>query len=228
MQGPFPSDTRAAGRSPSGAAGIGVPTHDETGLSRRDLDPDPFRQLRIWLEEASRAGVPFPEAMALATADRTGRPSVRHVLMKGLDARGVLFFTNLSSRKARDLAENPHAAAVFLWRQLDRQVSLSGRVEPASREETEAYFRTRPRKAQLGAWASRQSEPVGSRTELEAAFRAADERFAGQDVPLPPHWGGFRIVPDAFEFWKGREHRLHDRFRYTRTADGWSLERLYP
>ncbi len=205
-----------------------VPTHDEAGLARRDLDPDPVRQLERWLEDAARAGVPFREAMALATADAQGRPSVRHVLMKGLDARGVLFFTNLGSRKARDLAENPRAAAVFLWRELDRQVSLAGPVEPASREEAEAYFRTRPREARLGAWASRQSEPVGSRAELEAAYRAAEERFPGEEIPLPPHWGGFRIVPDTFEFWKGREHRLHDRFRYTRTEDGWRLERLYP
>lgn len=200
----------------------------ELGLSRRDLDPDPVRQLRAWLEDAARAGVPFPEAMALATADRAGRPSVRHVLMKGLGERGVLFFTNLGSGKARDLADNPRAAAVFLWRELDRQASLAGPVEPVTREEAEAYFRTRPREARLGAWASRQSEPAGSRAELDAAFRAAAERFAGQDVPLPPHWGGFRIVPETFEFWKGREHRLHDRFRYTRTADGWALERLYP
>jgi pyridoxamine 5'-phosphate oxidase len=203
-------------------------THDEAGLARRDLDPDPVRQLRAWLEDASRAGVPFPEAMALATADGAGRPSVRHVLMKGLDERGVLFFTNLGSRKARDLAENPRAAAVFLWRELDRQVSVAGPVEPASREEAEAYFRTRPREARIATWASRQSEPVSSRAELDAAFRAADERFPGDDVPLPPHWGGFRIMPETFEFWKGREHRLHDRFRYTRTADGWTLERLYP
>ncbi len=204
------------------------PRHAEEPLTERDLHPDPVVQLRRWLADAERAGVAFPEAMALATADRAGRPSVRHVLMKGLDERGVLFFTNLRSRKARELAENPRAAAVFLWRELDRQVSLAGPVVPAPRDEAEAYFRTRPREARLGAWASRQSEPVGSREELEAAYRAAAERFPGQDVPLPPHWGGFRIVPETFEFWKGREHRLHDRFRYSRTDDGWRLERLYP
>ncbi len=204
------------------------PRHAEEPLTERDLHPDPVVQLRRWLADAERASVPFPEAMALATADRAGRPSVRHVLMKGLDERGVLFFTNLGSRKARELAENPRAAAVFLWRELDRQVSLAGPVVPAPREEAEAYFRTRPREARLGAWASRQSEPVGSREELEAAYRAAAERFPGQDVPLPPHWGGFRIVPETFEFWKGREHRLHDRFRYSRRDDGWLLERLYP
>lgn len=213
---------------PGGGAAVSVPPHDEVGLSERDLDPDPIRQLGRWLAEAERAGVAFPEAMALATADARGRPSVRHVLMKGLDERGVLFFTNLGSRKGRDLAENPWAAAVFLWRELDRQVSLAGPVEPATREEAEAYFRTRPREARLGAWASRQSEPVRSRAELEAAYRAAAERFPGEDVPLPPHWGGFRIVPEVFEFWKGREHRLHDRFRYTREHDGWRLVRLYP
>ena len=167
--------------------------------------------------------------MALATASADGRPSVRLVLCKGADERGFVFYTNYDSRKGSDLTENPHAAAVFLWRELDRQVSVRGSVERTSADESEAYFATRPREARLGAWASMQSRPVGSREELDVRYREFDERFAGEDVPLPPHWGGFLIRPEVFEFWKGRLHRLHDRFRYTRAASGaWSIERLYP
>jgi pyridoxamine 5'-phosphate oxidase len=206
-----------------------VSDRDDGVLRRADLDPDPFAQLGAWLAEAEAAGIAFPEAMALATVDAEGRPAVRHVLMKGLDERGLVFFTNLGSRKGRHLAGNPHAAAVFLWKELDRQVTVSGAVERASTEEAEAYFRTRPRAARIGAWASRQSTPVGSRAELDAAFAEADARFPGEDVPLPPHWGGYRIVPDTFEFWKGRRHRLHDRLRYSRGPDGaWTIERLFP
>jgi len=204
-------------------------TPSDEALTERDLSPEPVVQLRAWLEEAERAGIAFPEAMALATADADGRPAVRHVLMKGLDERGLTFFTNRSSRKGRHLAENPHAAAVFLWREIDRQASVTGRVAPIPDTESETYFLTRPREARLGAWASRQSAPVGSRDELDAAFRATAERFGEGDIPLPPHWGGYRLVPDAFEFWKGREHRLHDRFRYSRAeGGGWRIERLYP
>lgn len=203
-------------------------THADEALTERELHPDPVVQLRSWLDDAERAGVAFPEAMALATADATGFPAVRHVLLKGLDEHGLTFFTNRQSRKGRHLAENPHAAVTFLWRELDRQVGVTGTVAPISEEESLAYFRTRPREARLGAWASRQSEPVGSREELDAAFRAAGDRFPGEDVPLPPYWGGYRLVPGTFEFWKGRTHRLHDRFRYTPQAGGWRIERLYP
>jgi pyridoxamine 5'-phosphate oxidase len=197
-------------------------------LSERDLLPDPIEQLRRWVDAAREAGVALPEAMALATADADGRPSVRHVLMRGLDRRGIVFFTNYGSRKALELAANPHAAVVFLWRELDRQVSARGRVERTSLEESEAYFRTRPREARIGAWASVQSAPVASREEVDERYRAFAQRYPGDDVPLPPHWGGFRLVPESFEFWKGRAHRLHDRFRYGRNAGGWSIERLYP
>jgi pyridoxamine 5'-phosphate oxidase len=199
------------------------------GLFERDLDADPFIQFRAWLADAEAAGIEFPEAMALATADAQGRPAVRHVLLKGLDERGFTFFTNLESRKGRHLEENPSAAVSFLWRELDRQVCAAGTVEPVSREEAEAYFRTRPREARLGAWASMQSRPVGSREELDRAFAEAAERYPGEEVPLPPHWGGYRLAPTWIEFWKGREHRLHDRFRYTRrSGSGWVMERLYP
>lgn len=201
----------------------------DAGLSERDLADDPVVQFRSWLAEARATGIDFPEAMALATSDAHGRPAVRHVLLKTVDERGFTFFTNLESRKGRHLAENPSASVAFLWKELDRQVCVDGTVEPVSRAEAEAYFRTRPREARLGAWASRQSRPVGSREELDRAFAEAAARFREDHVPLPPHWGGFRLSPDAVEFWKGREHRLHDRFRYTRRPDGgWTRQRLYP
>jgi pyridoxamine 5'-phosphate oxidase len=203
--------------------------HGEEALRRADLATDPFEQFRAWLADAEAAGIAFPEAMALATADARARPAVRHVLLKALDDRGLVFFTNLDSRKGRHLAENPVASAVFLWRELDRQVTVSGPVEPTTPAEADAYFRSRPREARIGAWASRQSAPVGSRADLDAAFADADRRFPGEEVPRPPHWGGFRLLPDAFEFWKGRRFRLHDRFRYERqTAGSWRLERLNP
>lgn len=202
--------------------------HGDEPLAEGDLDPDPVAQLRGWLADAERAGIELPEAMALATADATGRPAVRHVLLRGLDERGLTFFTNRESRKGRHLAQNPHAAVVFLWRELHRQATATGTVAPIGDEESLAYFRTRPREARLGAWASRQSAPAGSREELDAAFRTMAERFPGEEVPLPPNWGGYRLAPEEFEFWKGRRHRLHDRFRYVRAVGGWRIERLYP
>jgi pyridoxamine 5'-phosphate oxidase len=205
-----------------------VPGHPGPGLTERDLGPDPVARLGIWLDEAATAGVAFPEAAALATADARGVPTVRHVLVKGIDERGLTFFTNHESRKGRHLAENPHAALAFLWRELDRQVSVTGVVARIRDAESEAYFRTRPREARIGAWTSKQSRPVGSREELEAAYLQMQARFPDDDIPLPPHWGGYRLVADAVEFWKGREHRLHDRLRYTRAAEGWSVERLWP
>jgi pyridoxamine 5'-phosphate oxidase len=198
-------------------------------LSERDLDPDPIALFGRWLDEARAAGIALPEAFALATADTSGQPSVRHVLLRGLDERGFVFFTNYDSRKGRDLAENPRAALAFYWRELERQVCVRGTVERTGREESEAYFGTRPREARLGAWASRQSEVVGSREELDAQYREMEERFREGEVPLPSHWGGYRVTPEAVEFWKGREHRLHDRFRYTRRSDAsWTIERLFP
>jgi pyridoxamine 5'-phosphate oxidase len=200
----------------------------EEPLAEDDLDPDPVAQLRSWLADAERAGIELHDAMALATADANGRPAVRHVLLKDLDGRGLTFYTNRLSRKGRHLAENPHAAVVFLWRELHRQASALGTVALVVDEESFAYFRTRPREARLGAWASRQSARAGSREELDAAYRRVGERFPDDDVPLPPNWGGYRLVPEEFEFWKGRKHRLHDRFRYVRADRGWRIERLYP
>jgi pyridoxamine 5'-phosphate oxidase len=204
-----------------------VPSAHGGGLSERDVGRDPVVLLVAWLDEARAAGVRFPEAAALATADADGSPAVRHVLVKGIEERGLTFYTNAESRKGRHLAGNPKAALAFLWRELDRQVCVTGVAAPVSRTETEAYFRTRPREARIGAWASRQSRVVGSREELDAAYRDALSRFP-DDVPLPDHWSGYRLVPDAVEFWKGREHRLHDRLRFTRDRAGWRLERLWP
>jgi len=204
------------------------PAHGAGGLSEADLGPDPITRLVAWLDEARNAGVRFPEAAALATADPDGTPVVRHVLVKVVDERGLTFFTNRESRKGRQLAENPNAGLAFYWRELDRQVCVTGRASLVDDAESEAYFRTRPREARIGAWASRQSRPVSSRGELEAAFAEIEARFPGEDVPLPPHWGGYRIEPETIEFWKGREHRLHDRFRFTRDGAAWRLQRLWP
>jgi pyridoxamine 5'-phosphate oxidase len=201
--------------------------HDDHPLERDDLLDDPLAQFRRWLGDAERAGVPLPNAMALATADAHGRPSVRHGLLLGGDEHGFQFFTNRHSRKGRQLAENPRAALVFLWKQLDRQVEVEGPVTELSDGESDAYFAARPRDAQLGAWASAQSEPIVGRGELEARLAEVAERFPDA-VPRPPHWGGYALRPDAIEFWQGRRHRLHDRFRYTADADRWRVERLAP
>jgi pyridoxamine 5'-phosphate oxidase len=204
--------------------------HPDRTLERDELLPDPVDQFLAWLNDAEEEGVSMPNAMALATADADGRPSVRHVLLRGADRAGFVFFTNRESRKGRDLAANPHAAAVFLWKALDRQVTLDGSVERVSDEESDTYFASRPRDAQIGAWASDQSRPITGRDALDRRVAEADERF-GDVVPRPPHWGGYRIVPDTVEFWQGRAFRLHDRFRYARDASepsGWRIERLAP
>ncbi len=198
------------------------------GLSEGDLADDPVEQLRHWLDQAQDA---YPEeftSMTLATADRGGRPSARVVLLKGLDERGLVFYTNYDSRKGRDLAENPRAALVFYWPALDRQVRIEGTVEKASREESESYFLSRPLGSRLGAWASPQSRPIAGRGELEQRLREAEERF-GEEVPLPEAWGGYRVRPETVEFWQGRPSRLHDRLRYSLRPDGgWKVERLAP
>jgi pyridoxamine 5'-phosphate oxidase len=191
-----------------------------------DLDPDPLRQFARWFEDAAGA-VDVPEATALATAAPDGRPSVRMVLMKGADERGFAFFTNYESRKGRELAQNPHAALLFYWRPLGRQVRVEGAVQRVDAAESEAYFRTRPLGSRLAAWASPQSRPLADRAELERLYAAAVERF-GDDVPLPSPWGGFRLVPDVYEFWQHGDDRLHDRVRYEREATGWSKVRLAP
>lgn len=198
-------------------------------LEPEDLDPDPIRQLAAWLDQAAGTTLRLPGAMALATADPNGSPSVRVLLLRGLDARGLVFYTNHHSRKGRDLAANPRAAASLYWEPLDRQVRASGRVERLDPTEAGAYFATRERGSQLAAWASRQSEPVESRSALEDAWMEADRRFAGRAIDLPPWWGGYRLVPDAMEFWQSAPHRLHDRIAYQRLTDGtWRRRRLQP
>jgi pyridoxamine 5'-phosphate oxidase len=192
-------------------------------LDERDLLPDPLAQFEAWFAEAP--GV--REAMALATADPSGAPSARMVLLKGFDANGFVFHTNYGSRKGRELEANPQAALLFHWRELGLQARIEGTVERTSREDSEAYYQTRPPGARLSAWASPQSRPVTDRAELEARVADARARF-GDDPPLPDDWGGFRVVPRAYEFWVHDDDRLHDRFRYERDGDGWRIQRLGP
>lgn len=196
-------------------------------MDENDLAEEPIAQLEAWLAEA-REVVPQPDLMALATADAGGRPSARMVLLRGADVRGVTFFTNRDSRKGRELRENPRAAAVVHWWELGRQVRVEGPVEELSEAGSRAYWATRPRGSQIAAWASRQSEPLSGRDELDARVVEAEARFAGGDVPLPPFWGGYRIVPESIELWQHRDSRLHDRVRYERTAACWVRKRLAP
>jgi pyridoxamine 5'-phosphate oxidase len=198
------------------------------GLAEADVDADPFAQVRRWLHEALDAGVVEPNAMTLATADASGVPSARTVLLKGLDDRGFVFFTSYESRKGRELAENPRAAIVLPWLALERQICVTGSVERVSREETADYFRQRPRMSQLGAWTSPQSQVIASRSELDVRLAEVTARFEGLDVTPPDTWGGYRLVPDAIELWQGRTSRLHDRLRYRRIDGAWTLERLAP
>jgi pyridoxamine 5'-phosphate oxidase len=196
-------------------------------LRRRDLDPDPLAQFRAWFDEATEAGVPLPEAMTIATVSADGSPSARIVLLKRLDT-GFVFHTNYRSRKGRELEAGRRAALVFHWQPLGRQVRIEGTVERVTPEESATYFASRPRGAQLEAWASPQSEPIGSRAELEELFAATTAEHEGRDVPLPPFWGGYRLVPERIEFWQHGDDRLHDRLLYERDGGDWRLVRLAP
>ncbi|MFF4400379.1 pyridoxamine 5'-phosphate oxidase [Streptomyces sp. NPDC001480] len=204
------------------------------GLDEHELAPHPMDQFTHWFEDAARATLQGtlhePNAMVVSTADAAGRPSSRTVLMKQYDVHGFVFFTNYDSRKARDLAENPHVSLLFPWHPIARQVIVTGTAVRTGRDETAAYFRTRPHGSQLGAWASAQSSVIDSRAELEASYAELGDRYPeGEQVPVPPNWGGFRVAPRSVEFWQGRANRLHDRLRYVAEPEGgWRVERLSP
>jgi pyridoxamine 5'-phosphate oxidase len=205
-----------------------MPADRAAPLDEAGVDPDPIVQFQRWFAECIAFAVPEPEAMCLAT-DADGVPSARMVLLRSVDGRGFVFHTNYESDKGRQLTRNPAAALVFRWYRLQRQVRINGQAERISGEESDGYFRTRPRGAQVGAWASHQSAVLASRAELEVAVAEVEARFASTEVPRPPWWGGIRVIPSALEFWQGREDRLHDRLRYRRTgAERWVIERLAP
>ena len=198
-------------------------------LTETEVDPDPIVQFERWFEHAVKSEVPEPNAMTLATVSADHRPSARIVLIKGVDARGFTFFTNYESRKGHDLAANPHASLLFHWIELERQVRIEGRVEKTTAAESDAYFHSRPLNSRIGAWASEQSQVIESRAVLEAREKAISAQY-GEHPPRPPHWGGYRLIPDAMEFWQGRPSRLHDRLLYTRAVEGgdWQIARLSP
>jgi pyridoxamine 5'-phosphate oxidase len=200
----------------------------ERELRREDLAEDPIGQFRAWFAEAQAEDVPFPEACALATASADGRPSARMVLLKDADARGFVFATSYTSRKGRELAENARAALLFHWHTLGRQVRAEGTVERLAEEESDAIFLARPRASRISALASRQSEPLASRAELEARVSELERELEGREVERPPFWGGYRVVPDELELWQHRANRLHIRFRYRRRGGGWEIEELQP
>jgi len=199
-----------------------------SGLPDAAEETDPLELFGAWYAAAEEAGILLPEAMTLATATRDGAPSARMVLLKGVDAGGFVFYTNYGSRKARELDENPRASLCFHWAVLQRQVRVTGSVDRLTSEESAEYFATRGRASRIGAWASRQSERLASRGDLKERLREVEARFEGDDVPLPPFWGGYRVVPDAIEFWQGRADRLHDRLRFVREGGRWLPERLFP
>lgn len=198
------------------------------GLLETDLDPSPAVQIERWLEDAIAASHPEPNAMVLATVAAGGAPAARVVLLRGIDARGLVFYTNYDSDKGKDLDARPAASACFFWPLLERQIRVSGSVARVTREESEGYFRSRPRESQIGAWASRQSAPLSGRAELEARVTEVRARFEGQDVPCPPNWGGFRLSLERVELWQGRPSRLHDRLVYVRAGESYAVTRLSP
>ncbi|WP_275271901.1 pyridoxamine 5'-phosphate oxidase [Limnobacter sp. P1] len=202
--------------------------YTQATLDEADALANPLDFFKLWFDQALNADLPEPNAMTLATVNAKGRPSARIVLIKGLDARGITFFTNYESRKGQELAQNPHAAILFHWTELERQVRIEGRVEKCSPEESDAYYLSRPAGSRLGAWASPQSQVIDSRAVLEARVRQAQEEQRGDPQTRPPFWGGYRLVPDFFEFWQGRPSRLHDRLAYTLQGDSWAMSRLAP
>jgi pyridoxamine 5'-phosphate oxidase len=210
------------------AAGPGTGQDADPGLHRDMLDPDPVAQFTRWLADAEAAGLPEPNAMVLATVSAAGQPRGRTVLLKSHDGSGFVFYTNRTSRKGADLAAVARASLTFPWYALHRQVIIEGEVQELSAADSEPYFHSRPRGSQLGAWTSRQSTVIGSRDELEKRYAELEQRWAGQPVPMPDFWGGYRVVPSVIEFWQGRVNRLHDRFRYRRDGGAWVIERQAP
>ena len=200
----------------------------DTGLTEADLAGDPVTMFGRWFDDAAAAGLHEPNAMVVATADAEGRPSARMVLLKGVDQRGFVFYTNSASRKGVELAANPACALLFPWHPIERQVRVDGTAQPLDRAAVANYFARRPRGAQIGAHASHQSRPVADRAELHAAYDAVTARFEGDDLPVPEEWGGYLVVPESVEFWQGRPGRMHDRLVYRRTDEGWTTERLAP
>lgn len=198
------------------------------GLRKKDLDANPFQQFSLWFKEAEEAGLTEPNAMTLATAGASGCVTARTVLLKAFDEKGFVFFTNYSSKKARQIEENPQVALLLPWIDLERQVAISGRAEKLSAKQSLAYFVSRPFNSRVGAWVSHQSKAVSSRKILEMKFAEMKRKFADGQVPLPDFWGGYRVMPESIEFWQGSESRLHDRFVYSRDAGGWNIERLSP
>lgn len=198
-------------------------------LNEYEIDPNPFIQFKSWFEQAVAAQLPEPNAMTLATSSPDGKSSARMVLLKNFDERGFVLFTNYNSHKGKELTANPHAALVFWWAELERQVRIVGSVEKISAQESDQYFEVRPPRSRLGAWASNQSEVIASREVLEAQLQEFQRKYENQEIPRPPHWGGFRVIPQQIEFWQGRSSRLHDRLLYTHLNDGsWKIERLSP
>jgi len=205
--------------------------YTRAGLSEGDAHADPVEQFRRWFEEALAAGLHEPNAMTLATATPDGRPSARVVLLKGFDGRGFVFYTNYEGRKGRELESNPYCSLLFYWGELERQVRIEGRASRLPGEDSDAYYASRPRGSRLGAWASSQSQPIPGRTALEDRLRRLENEYEGREVPRPPFWGGYRVEPEAFEFWQGRENRLHDRLLYrcpSEEAGTWKIGRLQP
>lgn len=202
--------------------------YQSRSLDEQTARPDPFEQFEQWMSEAIAAEVEEPNAMVVSTVSETGKPSSRIVLLRGFDRRGFVFYTNYDSKKATEIGSNPNASLLFFWPALERQIRVDGVVSKTSRAESEAYFATRPRESQIGAWASAQSRALESRRELEEKIDAIEKRFAGQSIECPDFWGGFRLEPEAFEFWQGRRSRLHDRLSYTKTGHVWKIGRLSP